>query len=119
MPNRLDCPEPYMGDSRVVRTTNPRRIRMVVEDLRTEEFKQKRHLLVVMRDSFLSKFCPHGTSYAAWACEEHEVNEVERWVRSRGEARNVRVVDSDYVPSTKDGSGHYMIYMYTGQANRN
>lgn len=49
---------------------------------------------VAMTDSFMSGWggASGGTSVAVWACRPDNLPKVERWVRSRGEARRVRVV---------------------------
>lgn len=83
---------------------------MIIQDRRTPEIRETPHKLVVMRDAVLSPN-PHngGPSYAGWACSDEQVSEVVEWVSSRSDARNVRVVDSDYVPK---GKGHFSIYVH-------
>lgn len=51
-----------------------------------------------------------GPSYAAWACESRDLTAVERWVRSRGEARRVRVVD---LATWRPRRGHAHVYVVT------
>ena len=68
-----------------------------ITDDRTEEQKQTHQCAWVGTDTFLSgwskaKGCK---SFAAWAFPEGKENNVERWVRSRGDMKRVRLVTLD------------------------
>jgi hypothetical protein len=68
--------------------------------------------LVVAYDSFMSWWgeAEHGRSACAWSCEDHHLASVARWVESRDEMSDVRVVDSEYVPD-ESITAHFSIYV--------
>jgi len=81
------------------------------QDDRTPEEMHTHTVLVVGTDSFLSGWgkAAGGLSYAAWACKPEDMHTVERWVRSRGDMRRVRVTCDPYRPSR--GCAHLHIYV--------
>jgi len=88
---------------------------MIINDERTEAERKTHTLLVVMTDKFMSGWgkAANGLSLAAWACTPDTLPQAERWVRSRTDARRVRVVVDDgkanrYRPR---GNGHLHIYV--------
>lgn len=64
------------------------------EDDRTEAERETHLWGVAMTDSFMSGWggAAGGASVAVWACRPDDLTTVERWVRSGGEARRVRIV---------------------------
>ena len=84
---------------------------MVLEDDRTKAEMNTHPVVVMMTDRFLSGWgkAENGTSYAGWACRVGDIDSVERWVRSRGDAMRVRIVGRDYHPPSI--SGHCHIYV--------
>ncbi|MBM3493287.1 MAG: hypothetical protein FJX72_03035 [Armatimonadetes bacterium] len=64
------------------------------QDDRTPEQRATYRLGVAATDRFMSGWggAAGGTSVACWACRADDIPTVERWVRSRGEMRYVRVV---------------------------
>ena len=68
--------------------------------------------IVLMTDTFMSGWgeARGGVGYAGWACNPTDAERVERWVRSRSDARNVRRVRKDYRPSSRT-VGHCHIYV--------
>ena len=70
---------------------------MILRDDRTPEQKKTHTLIVLMTDRVLSGWgrATGGPSYAGWACEPKNANEVESWVRSRTDAMGVRIVGGD------------------------
>lgn len=81
------------------------------QDDRTAEEKRTHPIIVLMTDSFMSGWgkAEGGPSYAGWACTLHDVDEVERRIRKRGDAKRVRIVSGSYRP--KGGAGHCHIYV--------
>lgn len=64
------------------------------QDERTEAERESHHFGVSMIDTFLSGWggAEGGLSRAVWACRTEHIETVEKWVRSRGDARRVQVV---------------------------
>ncbi len=64
------------------------------QDDRTEAQKATHGIGIAMTDSFMSGWggASGGTSVAVWACRSEDEHRVERWVRSRKEAKRVRTV---------------------------
>jgi len=85
---------------------------MKLVDDRTEEQKQTHPIIWMGTDPFMSRWgeCNGGPSYAGWACRLEDDRECERWVRSRGDMKRVRLVGSDYRPPS--GPGHCHIYVW-------
>lgn len=85
---------------------------MIRVDDRTPEQKTTHRFLVIGTDSFMSGWgaAEGGTSYAAWACTQQDLDKVERWVRSRREMKRVRTTFGDWRPR---GVGHAHIYVVT------
>ena len=87
---------------------------MTYEDDRTEEEKSARRWLVVMTDSFMSGWggAAGGASVCAWACtDSREAATVERWVRSRGDARRVRTVIDGPRRYRPRNAAHFHVYV--------
>jgi len=84
---------------------------MIFVDDRTPEQKKTHTWIVLMTDAFMSGWggAEGGPSYAGWATDWAHVKEVEERIRSRSEARRVRVVRGDYRPPS--GKGHCHIYV--------
>ncbi len=84
---------------------------MIFVDDRTEAQKKTHTLIWLMTDRFLSDWghAQDGPSYAGWACHHDDEYAVERWVRSRGDAKRVRLVGGNYRPPA--GPGHCHIYV--------
>lgn len=85
----------------------------VFQDDRTIEQKKTHRLAWMMTDSFMSGWggASAGLSYAGWAFEDKDSMSAERWVRSRSDAKRVRLVILDgYRPS---GAKHTHIYVVT------
>ncbi len=83
----------------------------VFVDDRTEAQKLTHRLAWVMTDRFMSGWggASGGTSCAGWAFPDGHSNEVETWIRSRGDAMRVRLVRLDgYRPT---GQTHTHIYV--------
>lgn len=82
----------------------------IFKDDRTEAQKLTHGVIVLMTDAFMSGWGESEgmKSYAGWACRPEDVNSVERWVRSRHNARRVRIVDGSYRPK---GNVHCHIYV--------
>jgi len=83
---------------------------MKIQDDRTPEEKTTHSIIVVGTDSFLSGWgeAKGGASYAGWACQYKDLDQVERWVRSRPEMKRVRIVGNDWRPK---GIGHTHVYV--------
>jgi hypothetical protein len=83
---------------------------MKIVDDRTPEQQQTHSVIIAMTDSFLSGWgeAEGGVSYAGWACKPEHVEKVERWVRSRSDAKRVREVAGNWRPR---GAGHTHIYV--------
>lgn len=83
---------------------------MIYKDDRTFEQRKTHTVIVAMTDRMLSGWgqAAGGTSYAGWACLPSDAYRVERWVRSRSDARRVRVVAGNWRPR---GNGHCHIYV--------
>ena len=85
---------------------------MIRADDRTPDQAKTHAWLVVGTDPFLSGWgrASDGPSYAAWACQEKDLNACESWVRQRGDMKRVRICHADsYRPS---GPGHLHIYVW-------
>ncbi len=84
---------------------------MIFQDDRTPEQKKTHTLIWLMTDRFMSGWgkAEGGSSYAGWAFEPKNQNGIESWVRSRSDAKNVRLVMGDYRPPS--GPGHCHIYV--------
>ena len=85
---------------------------MILQDDRTAEERETHTVIVLGTDSFMSGWgmCRDGgISYAGWACRPDDLDKVERWVRSRGDMKRVRIVGGDYTPGNL--SGHCHIYV--------
>ena len=82
---------------------------MTIRDDRNAQEKFTHHIIIMGRDSFLSGWgkAAGGSSYAGWACTEHDAESVYKWVLRRGDIKHVKRVDAGYSPS---GKGHYHIY---------
>ena len=85
---------------------------MEIQDDRTPEQRKTHRFGICMTDSFMSGWgrADGGVSYAVWAFADiKDEYEVDRWVRSRGDAKRVRTVCLDnYRPR---GRGHCHIYV--------
>ena len=68
-----------------------------INDLRTPAQRVTHTIFVVGYDPFLSRWgrAQLGTSFAAWACEECNVEAVEEWVGKRNDVRDAVTVDED------------------------
>ena len=81
----------------------------IIDDRTPDE--RKTHVWIVAgTDSFLSGWgrAKGGVSYAGWACRWEHLNQVEKWVRNRGDMKRVRIVGGDWRPG---GQGHTHIYV--------
>jgi hypothetical protein len=85
----------------------------IIKDDRTPEQRRTHTLAVVMRDRFMSGWggARDGYSRAAWAVPDGAtLHSTERWVRSRGDAQYVNVVDlATYRPPRS--TAHFHIYV--------
>lgn len=83
---------------------------MIDHDDRTAEEKKSHPIIVVMTDRFMSGWgkAQGGASFAGWACRDSDVDRVERWVRRRGDAKNVRIVTANWRPK---GAAHATVYV--------
>lgn len=88
---------------------------MYMQDDRTCEQRRTHTVIVLMTDRVLSGWgkAQGGASYAGWACTPGELDACERWVRSRSDARRVRVVGGAYRP--RAARGHCHIYVWTAR----
>lgn len=95
---------------------------MIVEDDRDPEQRSTHRWLVIMTDKFMSGWggAAGGLSVCAWACRgPNEAATVERWVRARSDARNVRVTsDAPHRPyrpraNANKPIAHFHIYVVT------
>lgn len=88
---------------------------MTIQDDRTPEQRKTHHVIVAMTDSFMSGWgrCRNGTSYAGWACQPQHLTQVEHWVRSRSDAKRVRVVSGSWRPK---GGEHDHAHIYVVEA---
>ncbi len=84
---------------------------MVLVDDRTDEQKTSHPMIVLMTDKFMSGWgaATGGPSYAGWAVSVDDVDAMETRIRERSDAKNVRIVSSDYRPPS--GPGHCHIYV--------
>lgn len=85
---------------------------MKIRDDRTEAQKKALRWLIVGTDPGMSGWgeAEGGTSYAAWACDDDNVEACEAWVMARRDMRRVRrVYAKDYRPR---GKGHLHIYLW-------
>ena len=82
----------------------------VIRDDRSDAEKKTHTVLVTMTDSFMSGWgaATGGASVASWACRPEDADTVERWVRSRGEAKRVRIVSR---ARSRPGVKHWHIYV--------
>ena len=87
---------------------------LTTKDDRTEEQKQTHTCLIKGYDTFLSGWpsC-YDHSYAAWACKLADSDKVLKWVKSRSDMLNVRIVSDNYRPAARNGKSHYHIYAVT------
>jgi len=84
----------------------------IVQDDRTPEQLVSHPFIIGGRDVFLSNgICPHGRSYAAWACRLEDVDAVDRWVRDRDDISRVRFVDEQKGERYRPRAGHLHIYV--------
>ena len=85
---------------------------MITVDDRTPEQKQSHTWIVKGRDKCLSGWggAEGGSSYAGWACKPDDVDQVEQWVRSRGDIQRVFVCTPGYHLSGGKND-HYHIYV--------
>ncbi len=83
---------------------------MIQHDERTTEEFKTHPILWGGTDRFLSGWgmAEGGNSFAFWACRMDDEGQVERWVRSRSDMKNVRQVMSDYRPK---GAAHTTVYV--------
>ena len=81
----------------------------IYEDDRTPEQKQSHTVLIAGTDSFMSGWgmAEGGASMCAWACRPEHASKVERWVRSRGDMKQVRQVSDPWRPN----AAHTHIYV--------
>ena len=82
-----------------------------IEDDRTIEQRATHNWAVVGTDPFMSGWgrAENGPSYAAWATTADNLENVEYWVRSRGDMHRVRIVNlNDYRPRH---AAHLHIYV--------
>lgn len=86
---------------------------ITISDDRSSDAEKSLPLLVLMTDRFLSGWgeARSRPSYAAWACSSENLDCCLFWVRSRSDAKNVRIVSRDYRPSH---SAHLHIYVWKG-----
>jgi hypothetical protein len=86
---------------------------MIYQDDRTPEEKKTHDWIVLMTDSFLSGWgrAKNGLSYAGWATTYENLDKVETWVRSRSDARRVRIVKGYYRPKANSACAHCHIYV--------
>lgn len=87
---------------------------MQVSDDRTAEELNSHRWLVVMTDAFMSGWgqAEGGASVCAWACtDSREAATVERWVRSRSDARRVRTVIDGPRRYRPRNAAHFHIYV--------
>jgi hypothetical protein len=91
---------------------------MVTKDDRTPTQKVTHRLAVIGTDRCLSGWggAAGGLSYAGWACTPDTVDACERWVRSRGDMRRVRVVSLPYRP--KRPCVHFHLYIWDGEGGQ-
>jgi len=84
---------------------------MIYRDDRTPEHMNTHKFVVMMTDSFMSGWgmAEGGVSFAGWAFPEGYQNACESWVRSRSEAKRVRIVGPGYRPK---GCAHCHIYVW-------
>ena len=90
---------------------------MITVDRRTEEQRKTHVWLVVGTDAGMSGWgqCKNGSSYAAWACTEQELNDCECWVERRGDLTRVRrVYDPPHAPYKPNTShcDHLSVYVW-------
>ena len=88
---------------------------MIIKDDRTPEQKKTHTVMVVMTDSFMSGWgaARGGSSVAGWACASSEnVMDCEKWVRSRTDAKRVRVVLDSPRRYRPKNAKHFHIYVW-------
>lgn len=83
----------------------------VLEDDRNEAEEISHCEIVLGRDTCLSGWgeAEGKTSFAGWACELKDIEQVKEWVESRTDMRSVKIVDGDYIPS--GSKWHLHIYV--------
>ena len=84
---------------------------MIFQDDRTPEQKVTHSLIILMTDRCLSGWggAGKGPSYAGWACKPEVVDVVERRIRARSDAKNVRIVGRGYRPPAIEGHCHIYV----------
>lgn len=90
---------------------------MIIEDDRTEAQRRTHTILVVMTDSFLSGWgrAQGGASVAAWACDSTEnFLDAEKWVRSRSDAKRVRICYDSPRRYRPRHAAHFHVYVWDG-----
>jgi len=89
---------------------------MEYQDDRTPNEKKTHNWIVAATDSFLSGWgkAKGGSSYFGWACKYKNLDQVENWVRSRGDMKRVRIVGPSWRPI---GKGHTHIYVVDDKHN--
>ena len=83
---------------------------MKINDERTEEQKKTHSVLIAATDTFMSNWgeAEGGKSMCAWAVEPECADDMERWIRSRPEMKNVKRVGPDWKPKS---AAHVSIYV--------
>ena len=86
---------------------------MDIQDERTQEEMKEYCWLVLGTDSYMSGWglAEGGLSYAVWACKGKDVDQVEKWVKSRSDMKRVRVVHDPKGKYSPKGKGHCAIYV--------
>lgn len=78
---------------------------MEVEDRRSDEEKTTLTVIVSGIDPFMTDLGHRagrigpGVSVAAWACRESDADRVAKWVRARGDLKNIRVSQTYFRPN--------------------
>ena len=79
----------------------------------TGSFLTARAVLPALIESGAGAKARGGASYAAWACDHHNLDRCERDIRARGDMQRVRVaLARDYRPGAH--CAHLSIYVYRG-----
>lgn len=86
---------------------------MILKDDRTKEQESTHYVLIGGEDTFLSGWgeAKGGVSYAFWACEDEYADQVEEWVKDRGDMKRVKRVTSLKNILANQGNGHCHIYV--------
>src|SRR3990167_249727 len=84
---------------------------MIFQDDRTPEQQRTHSVIVLMTDTFMSGWggAGGGPSYAGWACRPELAGTIERRIRSRSDARRVRIVGGNYRPPSIQGHCHIYV----------